>query len=215
MTLIGLKAGRNVLVDGSLRDAKWYIQYVQNLKNEFAELNVGIIYVTASLETLLHRAQARAQSTGRHVPSEVIEKTYEQVPRSVTDLTPYADAIITFENDVEPNMLRCDEHSCLLEPICHNVTYPKLEIMSALEIEQKQNHIMENNLRKSPSRKHRNHNVFDSFLKKDSRNNSKNNFWWREEFRKLFEITCLISDLANSRKSESTSSTCSDFSASP
>ena len=192
LTLIGLKAGRNVLVDGSLRDAKWYIQYVQNLTNEFTELNIGIINVTSSLETLLHRAQTRAELTGRHVPTEIIRETFEQVPRSVTDLTPYADAIITFENDIKSNILRCDEHSCLLEPICHNITYPKVD-ESKSEIKLKITSLKRRV--KTPTS-----------IKKNSRSTdqSNDNIWWREEFRELFEINCLIPDFSPSRKSEST-----------
>lgn len=108
LTMQGLIDAKNVLVDGSLRDAAWYINYVRNLRSEFPDLRVGIVYVTASIDTILNRVKIRAEQTGRVVPEQTLRDTHEQVPRSITLLAPFADVIVTFENEGgsdEPRLL--------------------------------------------------------------------------------------------------------------
>ena len=56
LTLAGLQAGKNVMVDGSLRNAEWYKLYFQRLRADFPILRIGIIHVTASREAILERA---------------------------------------------------------------------------------------------------------------------------------------------------------------
>lgn len=57
LTLAALQAGKNVLVDGSLRDSDWYQKYFKNLRDEFPSLKIGIIHVTAPREAVLQRAE--------------------------------------------------------------------------------------------------------------------------------------------------------------
>ena len=47
LSILGLKAGYNILIDGSLRDAKWYSYYINNLKAHHANLRLAIIHVFA------------------------------------------------------------------------------------------------------------------------------------------------------------------------
>lgn len=56
LTLAGLLAGKNVLVDGSLRDAEWYKQYFQRLRHDFPALRIAILHVTAPREAVFQRA---------------------------------------------------------------------------------------------------------------------------------------------------------------
>jgi hypothetical protein len=56
LTLAGLQAGKNVLVDGSLRDSDWYKLYFKRLHNEFSNLKLSIIHVTAPREAVFQRA---------------------------------------------------------------------------------------------------------------------------------------------------------------
>jgi hypothetical protein len=72
LTFDALRKGKNVLVDSSLRDAKWYLTYYQNLRDKFPILKIAIINVTARLETVLARAAKRAKVTGRVVPDKVL-----------------------------------------------------------------------------------------------------------------------------------------------
>jgi hypothetical protein len=59
LTQIALKNGRNVLVDGSLKDAEWYHDYFHLLKKDYEEfgLKIGILHVTAPREAVFERAR--------------------------------------------------------------------------------------------------------------------------------------------------------------
>jgi Zeta toxin len=91
LTLAALEQGRNVLVDGSLRDASWYESHFQRLKREYARLRIGILHITAKPEAVYARASSRAQQTGRVIPRATLEESRIQVPKSVERLRPLAD----------------------------------------------------------------------------------------------------------------------------
>ena len=71
-----------MLVDGSLRNAHWYLEYFKNLREKFPVIKIGILHVTARPETVLLRARNRAQVTGRHVPEETILESMRKIPVS-------------------------------------------------------------------------------------------------------------------------------------
>lgn len=77
-----LKDGRNVLVDGSLRNTHWYLEYFRNLREEFPIIKIAIIEVTAKRSTVLARAAKRALVTGRVVPEHIILDSMENIPVS-------------------------------------------------------------------------------------------------------------------------------------
>jgi predicted kinase len=56
LTFAGLLAGKNVLVDGSLRDHRWYQSYFERLRAEFSALRIAIIHVTAPRDAVFQRA---------------------------------------------------------------------------------------------------------------------------------------------------------------
>ena len=56
LTLAALQAGKNVLQDGSLRDAVWYKRYFERLREEFPHLRQAILHVTAPREAIFQRA---------------------------------------------------------------------------------------------------------------------------------------------------------------
>lgn len=60
LTLAGLQAGKNVIVDGSLRRAHWYREYFAYLREEFPELRIAIIHVTAPRDAVFRRAAVSA-----------------------------------------------------------------------------------------------------------------------------------------------------------
>jgi len=91
LTLAALQAGKNVLVDGSLRDYGWYRSYFKSMKIEHPLLKIGILHVTAPREAVLKRASSRAKLTGRVIPNELLELAIKQVPKSVNFLAPLAD----------------------------------------------------------------------------------------------------------------------------
>lgn len=59
LTLAALETGKNVLVDGSLRDSDWYHSYFAQLRQDYPKLRIGILHITAPLEAVLERAAVR------------------------------------------------------------------------------------------------------------------------------------------------------------
>ena len=120
LTLAGLEAGKNVLIDGSLRDYQWYQEYFARLRRDFPVLRLAIIHVSAPRHAVFQRASVsvllgrlcytlffvrnliclkdRAMKTGRIVPWEVLVESLEQVPKSVKILTPYVDYQVELHN---------------------------------------------------------------------------------------------------------------------
>lgn len=101
LTLAGLQAGKNVLVDGSLRDAAWYGKYFMKLRVDYSHIRLAIIHVTAPPKKVFQRAADRAITTGRVVPQELLEKALKQVPESVKKLSPLVDYFVELSNDDE------------------------------------------------------------------------------------------------------------------
>lgn len=91
LTLAALQRGKNVLVDGSLRDCDWYEIYFARLREEFPALRLAILHVTAPKEAVIQRAEERAKTTGRVIPRELLLETLQQVPYSVKRLSPLVD----------------------------------------------------------------------------------------------------------------------------
>lgn len=63
LTQIALNAGRNVLVDGSLNDAKWYRDYFQILRRDYGKygLRIGILHITAPREAVFERSRVSSK----------------------------------------------------------------------------------------------------------------------------------------------------------
>lgn len=93
-----LERGQNVLKDGTLRDAEWYKNYFAELRSSIPGIRLGIIHVTAPLDVILERVKERAKETGRIVPREVLEKSVEQVPKSVKILKNHVDFFLEIDN---------------------------------------------------------------------------------------------------------------------
>ena len=108
LSLNALQRGKNVLVDGSLRQAEWYRAYITNLHNRFSKLRFAIIQVTAKETTIFERVERRTKVTGRVVPRELLLETMQQIPSSLRILAPYVDYVATFANEnnaTEPVLL--------------------------------------------------------------------------------------------------------------
>jgi hypothetical protein len=60
MTLSSLEQGKNVVVDGSLRDSAWYEQFISKLKEKYPKMKIGkesyctALYYTALSCTILY-----------------------------------------------------------------------------------------------------------------------------------------------------------------
>lgn len=106
LTLAALQAGKNVLQDGSLRDAEWYREYFARLRKEFPSVRQAIIHVTAPRDAVFQRAADRAVATGRVVPRETLEAALEQVPKSVEMLAPLVDYYAEINNAEEVELVK-------------------------------------------------------------------------------------------------------------
>ncbi|CAM9109153.1 unnamed protein product [Phaeothamnion confervicola] len=99
LILAALDQGRNVLVDGSLRNAVWYETYINGLRRRYPAAQLAILHVTASEEMVLRRAAQRSTQTGRAIPLPVLLDTLHTVPPAVARLAPLADYAVHIENE--------------------------------------------------------------------------------------------------------------------
>ena len=99
LTSQALTLGHSVVVDGSLRDAAWYQEYLATLRGRFPQIHMAILHITADRSIVVKRAYARAQTTGRHIPTALLEQALVQVPASVQQLTPHVDMVVTLANE--------------------------------------------------------------------------------------------------------------------
>ena len=96
-----LKDGRNVLVDGSLRDHEWYALHFEDLRKLHPTVRVAIVHVTAPRSAIYENVEARSRVTGRVVPRDKIEMALKAVPESVKRLGPLADFFCELWNSPE------------------------------------------------------------------------------------------------------------------
>lgn len=109
LTDIALSSGKNVVVDGSLRDAAWHEGYFRSLRTRFGaassldgkgrtNIRIGILYVTAPLDEIYLRVEQRGASTGRAVPPEFLERSMKEVPEAIERLRPLVDFYLHVHN---------------------------------------------------------------------------------------------------------------------
>jgi len=101
LTEAALRSGKNVLVDGSLRDVEWYSGYFERLRLDYPNLRIAILSVEAGEKVVLERARKRGVETKRVVPEELLMEAIKQVPESVRVLKEKVDycAIMGNEGD--------------------------------------------------------------------------------------------------------------------
>mmetsp|Transcript_77730 Transcript_77730/g.222801 ORF Transcript_77730/g.222801 Transcript_77730/m.222801 type:complete len:406 (+) Transcript_77730:37-1254(+) len=99
--ILGYRALRqrlNVVFDGSLRNAEWYMEFFGQLRVQFPGIRIMILHITADIEQVLKNADDRAKETGRKVPEHILRASALTVPLSVKALAPYADFVCRIEN---------------------------------------------------------------------------------------------------------------------
>jgi predicted kinase len=90
LTLAGLRSGKNVIVDGSLRCSTWYRNYFARLRLDFPSLRIAIIHVTAPREAVFQRAAVSV--CGRNMCVAAFEKIVGSSMNVYT--TPFADSVL-------------------------------------------------------------------------------------------------------------------------
>jgi len=93
-----MQAGKNVLVDGSLRDWEWYGEYFDQLKGDYPAVKISILHIDAPRDVIIKRAEARGNITGRKIPIETLEMAIRQVPISVAKLKDQVDSYYKVNN---------------------------------------------------------------------------------------------------------------------
>jgi hypothetical protein len=109
--ILGYKALRHryrVIFDGSLRDAKWYIKFVQRIREQFPGIRIMILHIVSDKGEVIRRAEQRGKKTGRVVPTETLLASMDAVPKSVHALAPYCDFCCRVMNKEgqEPQLFR-------------------------------------------------------------------------------------------------------------
>lgn len=99
LTLEGLRQGKNVIVDGSLRDSDWYSTYFAQIRQRHLKVKLAIVHCMAEAHTIRKRVAKRSERTGRDVPLDILQETIEQVPTSVNVLAPQVDLVVRVNTD--------------------------------------------------------------------------------------------------------------------
>lgn len=99
--LLGYRAlhdRRNVIIDGSLGNAEWYVDYFGRLREHFPGIRIMILHIVAHLDEVLKRAKERGIKTGRFVPESTLRACAAAVPESVQRLAPFTDMTLRVLN---------------------------------------------------------------------------------------------------------------------
>ncbi|GMH53846.1 hypothetical protein TrRE_jg2775 [Triparma retinervis] len=105
LTEAALLEGKNVLVDGSLRDVDWYKGYFERLRRDYPNLRIAILSVEAGEEVVLERARRRGSETGRVVPAALLMEAIKQVPESVRVLREKVDYCAVLGNEGDDDVV--------------------------------------------------------------------------------------------------------------
>ena len=109
-----LAEGKSCWVDGSLKDGGWYRKVISSVKQRYPRYSIAILEVTADMPTILARVDVRAQATGRHVPREDVQASFERVPHSVAQLVDLLSFLAVVDNSGATPVLTkmCNEDVC-------------------------------------------------------------------------------------------------------
>jgi len=120
LTHAAMQAGKNVLVDGSLRDWEWYGKYFACLREEFSCVKISILHVDAPKEAIIQRAKHRGVVTGRKIPQETLEMAIKQVPISITKLKDQVDFYCKLNNSPSSKDVELMAEECTWENFKQN-----------------------------------------------------------------------------------------------
>jgi len=101
-----LRRSQHIWVDGSLRNAQWFVKVFDDIRERFPAYRIAIFEVTAPEHLIRQRIADRAQRTGRSIPQELAQASLEAVERSVLTLMPRADFLVSIDTSLEVPRLR-------------------------------------------------------------------------------------------------------------
>jgi dephospho-CoA kinase len=89
----------NLIVDSSLQDAEWHMEYFNWIKNTFPNYKIIIIFVNVSWVTILERNILRSEQTKRCIPLNTLKNIYQHSEKSFDKLKLVVDAAYNIYND--------------------------------------------------------------------------------------------------------------------
>lgn len=93
-----MRRSQNIWVDGSLRNAEWFVRVFEDIRERFPAYRIAIFQVTAPEAMIRARVQERADRTGRDIPEALLMESLGAVERSVMTLYPHADFLASIDN---------------------------------------------------------------------------------------------------------------------
>eukprot|EP00931_Biecheleriopsis_adriatica_P006688 TRINITY_DN108051_c0_g1_i1.p1 TRINITY_DN108051_c0_g1~~TRINITY_DN108051_c0_g1_i1.p1 ORF type:complete len:1108 (+),score=173.82 TRINITY_DN108051_c0_g1_i1:48-3371(+) len=94
-----MKQQFDIWVDGSLKDAKWYCQQFQDIRDTYPHYRIAIFYINAKEEVILKRVEDRKVKEGRGVPPELVKQSMVSMDKTLNTLTPHCDFVARIMND--------------------------------------------------------------------------------------------------------------------
>lgn len=101
-----LRRCQNIWVDGSLRNAEWFVRVFEDIRERHPAYRIAIFEITAPEALIRQRAQERTARTGRSIPKELLDDSIKAVERSVLTLMPRADFMASIDNTYSTPRLR-------------------------------------------------------------------------------------------------------------
>eukprot|EP00928_Gymnodinium_smaydae_P038581 TRINITY_DN26589_c0_g1_i1.p1 TRINITY_DN26589_c0_g1~~TRINITY_DN26589_c0_g1_i1.p1 ORF type:complete len:740 (+),score=96.35 TRINITY_DN26589_c0_g1_i1:33-2222(+) len=89
---------QNIWIDGSLRNATFYAEQFQEIRQSFPHYQISIFYVYADESTIRTRILKRAERTGRNVPEHLIQASLQAMDHSLNILTPLCNFVARIDN---------------------------------------------------------------------------------------------------------------------
>ena len=96
-----LRTRRNIRVDGSLRNFKWYTRVFEDIRRRFPHYRIAILLIEAPTEVVLSRARSRAAKTKRAIPQPALMEAIAAIPQAAAVLGPQADLFARILNKTQ------------------------------------------------------------------------------------------------------------------
>lgn len=96
---VALRRNQNMWVDGSLRDAQWFVKVFDDIRKRFSHYKIAIFHVYASEKIVRERIAKRGLETGRVVPEVLIVESLAAPDHSLSLLTPKVDFLARINNE--------------------------------------------------------------------------------------------------------------------
>ncbi|BFZ54330.1 hypothetical protein PYCC9005_001364 [Savitreella phatthalungensis] len=81
-----LARSADIVLDGSLRSYPWYLSTLPRLREQHPQYRLELVHIHCPLAEVLRRAEKRATKTGRHVPPQLIERSWRDARRAISVL---------------------------------------------------------------------------------------------------------------------------------